>query len=127
MTLDTGVTMYKELLDLTFHWFVDAGVRADITVFWNGEEIGKTYTKQSGGGTGVALWDVALWDVDQWSGQSNADLLLDPSDGGRSVRLRVDWASELDEDLDTNFISNHGSLFGISGSIIDGQRLLKFR
>jgi hypothetical protein len=122
MELDTGWTQYKEISDLTTHWYVDVGLSADFFAYWDEKDTGvQSLNKQIGAGTGASLWDVALWDVDYWTEAQNVDVNITPPDGGRSLRLKVEWDSEIDE------ISNHGLYTGLSGTIIDGGRVLRFK
>lgn len=121
LNLGTDLTQYKEVLDLIFKWFVPVGLTANFTFIWDGKEAGTiTITKSTGGATGASLWDVALWDANLWTEERNADMNITPADGGRSLRILVEWYSEIDG------ISNHGSLYALTGVVSDGKRLLRF-
>jgi len=121
LDLGTGLTQYKEILDLIVKWFIPVQLRANFTAIWDGAEVGTTSPdKIVGNGSEAALWDVALWDVGLWTDEANVDVNITPPNGGRSLRLLVKWLSVIDG------ISNHGALYGLTGILSDGGRLLRF-
>lgn len=122
MNFETGFTKYKELASLNTHWYVDAGLTANFYAVWDESDVPiGSIGKVIGGAAGAALWDVALWDVAYWSDAINTDVDVTPPDGGRTLRLIVEWDSEIDS------IANHGAFYGMSGTIIDGGRILRFK
>jgi len=122
MELDTGWTQYKEISDLATHWYVDVGLSADFTAYWDEKDAGvQSLNKRIGAAAGASLWDVALWDVAYWTQAQNVDVNITPPDGGRTLRLMVDWLSEIDG------VANHGLFTGMSGTVIDGGRVLRFK
>ena len=121
LSLESSLTQYKEVLDLIIKWFVPVGLTADFTAIWDGAETGlQSLNKAIGNGVGASLWDVALWDVGLWTEERNVDVNVTPPDGGRSLRLKIDWYSEINE------VSNHGSVYALTGLISEGKRLLRF-
>ena len=121
LNLGSDLTQYKEVLDLIFKWFLPVGLTANFTFIWDGKETGTiNITKTGGGSSGASLWDVALWDIGLWTEERSADMNVTPADGGRSLRILVEWYSEIDA------VSNHGSLYALTGVISDGKRLLRF-
>ena len=106
---------------MIFKWFLPVGLTANFTFVWDGKETGTiNITKTGGGSSGASLWDVALWDIGLWTEERSADMNVTPADGGRSLRILVEWYSEIDA------VSNHGSLYALTGVISDGKRLLRF-
>ena len=120
--IDTGWTQYKELADLTTHWYVENGLSANFAAYWDEKDNGvSSLNKRIGGSVSGSLWDVALWDVDVWREAQNVDVNITPPDGGRTLRLKVEWDSEIEG------VSNHGVYSGLSGTVIDGGRVLRFK
>jgi hypothetical protein len=121
LSLESSLTQYKEVLDLIVKWFVPVSLTSDFTAIWDGAERGlQSLNKVVSFGLGASLWDVALWDVALWTEERNVDVNVTPPDGGRSLRLKTSWYSEIDG------VSNHGSVYALTGLISEGKRLLRF-
>ena len=124
--LETGYTQYKEIADLTLNYYVYNGFVGDYYAYWDEADYGvSSLQKDVGSIIGASQWGIAKWGISKWAGSQNAEVNITPPDGGRTIRLKQQFMSE--RLVNGNYISNHAIFNGLSGNIIDGTRLLRFK
>ena len=117
LVLENGVDNFKSLKELFLYWHVDANIQADITVFWNSKNEGKTYfNKNTNNILTGGVYGSGLYGASAYAFPNNANMYLSPTDAGRSVRLKIDWLSTRSDSLG-NTVSNHGAFWNYSGKV----------
>jgi hypothetical protein len=122
MVLESPETDYKALIELILNFYVVTKVNAMVTVIYDGKEEseGLSYQLESENAGITALkWGVGKWGVNVWGAgnRASASLSLSPANGGRKVRLKIQW--------DSNYLNqnNLASLDGFLGNVSSGGRL----
>ena len=130
LPLDQDLDKAKTLKHLEFLWFTDIGVQANIALYYDQKEDGIIIPNQIAGSVGdIALYDdVAVYDdVFLYSFSSNVSMNLSPPGIGNTVRILVEWVSQIEVSPGV-FRSNFAALNGMSSSVVElGGRNLKRR
>ena len=119
MVLETPETMYKNLLELILNWYVATGIESRVTIFYDGKEEGQGLTYNLNFGGEAATYGTAVYGTSLYSYETVVSLRCAPSDGGRKVRIKIEWNSKTLANKD-----NLAALDSFIGTVQYGKRLM---
>jgi len=117
----------KRLEEIKFLFLAETRIYANFEFYYNGDSSGVAYLNKPSNSLSpfnVGVWDVSNWDESVWGGDFTQWIRVRPSGHGRSIRTKFYLDSTLQNDDGTDYNNNYISLFGISGNIDMGGKVL---